>query len=108
MEGEETRRDKKRQEETRDKKRQEETRRDMKRQEETRRDKNRKVFWWGNLEDRSHLEGLDGDGGIILKLILMRWDWRSSTGIIRLGMGTNEQAIIHSDSKSMVNNLTSS
>jgi len=54
-----------------------------------RRDKNRKVFWWGNLEDRSHLEGLDADGGIILKLILMRWDWRSSTGIIWLGMGTN-------------------
>jgi len=24
-------------------------------------------FWWGNLRERDHLEGLDKEGGIILK-----------------------------------------
>jgi hypothetical protein len=58
------------------------------------------------LKDRSHLEGLDSDEGIILKMILMRRDWRSSAGIIWLGMGTNEEAIVHSGSTSMVSDMT--
>jgi hypothetical protein len=39
-------------------------------------------LWWGNLGDRSQLKGLDAEGDIILKMILMRRDWRSWVGII--------------------------
>ena len=46
-----------------------------------------KVFWWENFEDISHLEDLDADGGIIFKMILMKWDWRASAGIIGSGWG---------------------
>jgi hypothetical protein len=31
-------------------------------------------FWWGNLREREHLEGLSVDGRIILKCILSKWD----------------------------------
>ena len=29
-------------------------------------------LWWGNLEERDHLEDLDGDGRIISKEILKK------------------------------------
>jgi hypothetical protein len=31
-----------------------------------------KGLWWGNLEERDHLEDLDGDGRIISKEILKK------------------------------------
>jgi hypothetical protein len=31
-------------------------------------------FWWGDVRERDHLEDLDMDGNIILKLILKKWD----------------------------------
>jgi hypothetical protein len=32
------------------------------------------VFWWGNLKERDHLEDLDVEIKIILKLIFQQWD----------------------------------
>jgi hypothetical protein len=37
-------------------------------------------FWWGNLRERDHLEDLDGDGCVILKWILKKWDVGAWTG----------------------------
>jgi len=31
-------------------------------------------FWWGNLRERDHLEGLGLDGRIILKCIFKKWN----------------------------------
>jgi hypothetical protein len=32
-------------------------------------------FWWGNLEERDHLEGSVVDGKLKLKWIFWKWDW---------------------------------
>ena len=44
-------------------------------------------FWCGYLIERDHFENLVVDGRIILKLIL-KWDGRSWTGLIWLGIET--------------------
>jgi len=31
-------------------------------------------FWWGNLRERDHLEGIGVGGRIILKCLFKRWD----------------------------------
>jgi hypothetical protein len=31
-------------------------------------------FWWGNLRERDHLEGIGVGGRIILKCLFNRWD----------------------------------
>jgi hypothetical protein len=41
-------------------------------------------FWWGNLRERDHLEGLDVDGRIILKWIFRKWNRESWIGLIWL------------------------
>jgi len=41
-------------------------------------------FWWGNLEERDHLEDLGLDGRIILKLILKKWHSEGGTDLIHL------------------------
>jgi hypothetical protein len=33
-----------------------------------------RVFWWGNLRERGHLEDPGVDGRIILRWILRKWD----------------------------------
>jgi len=33
-------------------------------------------FWWGNIRERNHLEGLGVDGRIILRWIFRKWDGR--------------------------------
>jgi hypothetical protein len=38
--------------------------------------------WWGNLKERDHLAGVDVDGRIILKRILMKQKEMMSTGLI--------------------------
>jgi hypothetical protein len=47
----------------------------------------RKVFWWGGLRERDHLEDLEVDGRIILKCIFKTWGgaW---TGFMWLRVGT--------------------
>jgi hypothetical protein len=37
-------------------------------------------FWWGNLKQIDHLEGLDKDGRIILKWIINKYNERILTG----------------------------
>ena len=36
----------------------------------------RRRFWWTKLREGDHLEEADGDGRIILKWILEKWDGR--------------------------------
>ena len=31
-------------------------------------------FWWGNVRERDHFEDPSVGGGIILKLMFMKWD----------------------------------
>jgi len=45
-------------------------------------------FWWGNLTERDHLEGLGIDGRIILRWIFRKWDVGAWTGLIWLRTGT--------------------
>jgi hypothetical protein len=45
-------------------------------------------FWWGNMRERNHLEGLGIDGSIILKWIFKEWDGETWTGLIWLRMQT--------------------
>jgi hypothetical protein len=40
------------------------------------------MFWWGNMEDRGHLEDVGPDAKIILKWILAKWDARAWTGLM--------------------------
>jgi len=47
-------------------------------------------FWWGDLRERGHLEGLDIDGKIILKWVFRAWDGRAWSGLIWLRIGTDE------------------
>jgi len=46
-------------------------------------------FWWGNLREREHLEGLGVDGRIILKCIFKKWNWGAWTRLIWLRIGTD-------------------
>jgi hypothetical protein len=46
-------------------------------------------FWWGNLKERDHLEDLDVDGRMILKLILKKSVSNVWAGLIWLGIGTS-------------------
>jgi len=46
-------------------------------------------FWWGNLKERDHSEGLGVDGRIILKFILKKSVGNSWARLIRLGIGTS-------------------
>jgi hypothetical protein len=32
-----------------------------------------KGFWWGDLRERDHLEGLSIDGGTLLEWIFTKW-----------------------------------
>ena len=41
-------------------------------------------FWWGNLREREHLEGLSVDGRIILKCIFKKLDEGARTGLMWL------------------------
>jgi len=45
-------------------------------------------FWWGNLKERTHLEFLDVDGKIILKLVSKVYAGRARTGFVCLRIGT--------------------
>jgi hypothetical protein len=45
-------------------------------------------YWWGDLMERDHLEDLDVDGRIILKLIFKKWDGGAWAGLIWLRLGT--------------------
>jgi hypothetical protein len=38
------------------------------------------AFCWGNLRERNHLEDLDVDGRIILRLIFRQWNLGKWTG----------------------------
>jgi hypothetical protein len=44
----------------------------------------RRGFWWGDLEERNHLENLGIDGRIILKWIFKRGVRRAWTGLVWL------------------------
>jgi hypothetical protein len=45
-------------------------------------------FWWGDLNEGDHLGDPGIDGGIILKLILKKWDGVAWTGLNWLRIGT--------------------
>jgi len=45
-------------------------------------------FWWGNIEERDHLECLDIDERIILTWLVNKLGGGVSTGLIWLGIGT--------------------
>jgi alpha-D-ribose 1-methylphosphonate 5-triphosphate synthase subunit PhnG len=42
------------------------------------------VFWWENVRERDHLEDLDVDVAIILKLSFNNWVRQARTGLIWL------------------------
>ena len=46
-------------------------------------------FWWGNLEERNHLEDLSVDGSIILKWTLNKEGVRVWAGFNWLTIGAN-------------------
>jgi hypothetical protein len=46
---------------------------------------------FGDIKARDHLEDLDVDGNIILKLILNKYGARVWTGFIWLRIGTSDQ-----------------
>jgi len=46
-------------------------------------------FWWEELMERGHLEGLGLDGRIILKWIFKTWDREAWTGMLWLEIGTD-------------------
>jgi hypothetical protein len=41
-----------------------------------------KVFWWGDLKKRDHLEDLGIEGTIILQWVFEKWDRETWTGLI--------------------------
>jgi hypothetical protein len=43
-----------------------------------------RVFWWGNLREKDHLEDPGVDGRIILRWFLKKWDVGAWTGSSRL------------------------
>jgi len=45
----------------------------------------RKVFWWGSLREREHLEDLGVDGRIILIWIFRKWDTGHGLGCFGSG-----------------------
>jgi len=45
-------------------------------------------FWWGDLRETVHLEGLGLGGRIILKWIFKKWNGEAWTGMIWLKKGT--------------------
>ena len=52
------------------------------------RNNGRKGFWWGNLRERNHLEGLGVDGKKILRWIFSKWDvgaWTNWIDLLRIG-----------------------
>ena len=49
-------------------------------------------FWWGNLEERKHLEDTGVDGRIILRWIFRKWDGAKS-GLICLSIGTGGELL---------------
>jgi hypothetical protein len=44
-----------------------------------------KIFWWGHLRARAHLEYLDVEGRVILKWVFEKWD--RETDWINLSQG---------------------
>jgi hypothetical protein len=45
-------------------------------------------FWWDNLRERDHLEGLDIDGRIIFNWISRKWDGEVWTGLLWIRIRT--------------------
>jgi hypothetical protein len=45
-------------------------------------------YWWNTLREKSHLEDLDVQGGIILKWIYKKWSREAWTELIWLRIGT--------------------
>jgi hypothetical protein len=48
-----------------------------------------RVFWWGNLRERDHLEDPGIDGRIILRRIFRKWDVGAWTRLSWLSIGTD-------------------
>ena len=47
-------------------------------------------FWWGNMRERDHLEGVGVDGRIILRWIFRKRNGSSWAGLIWLRIGTDD------------------
>jgi hypothetical protein len=47
----------------------------------------------GNLNGRNHLEDLGVDGKILLTCIFKKWEEKSWTGLLLLGIGTGDRLL---------------